>query len=162
MRPRALWPRLLTRAALAIGIGFALSPPRPRSHLPCPLALLLGVTAGAGLFAAASSRLPALRRSRTAVGTVLRHAVFGVSAVAEELVWRRAVLGELLAFGPLVALAVSSAGFAAAHRRGKVLHLGTGGVFGGVYLATGLLVAAVAAHWAYNAFVGSLLQREPP
>lgn len=162
MRPRALWAGLLASAALAIGVGLALSPPRPRSHLPCPLALLLGVLAGAGLFAAVSRRPPLLRRSRTAVGTVWRHALLGLSAAAEELVWRRALLGELLPLGPAVALAVSSAGFAAAHRRRRLLHLGTGAVFGGVYLATGLLLAGIAAHWAYNVFVAALVQREPP
>jgi len=124
--------------------------------------LLVGVTAGTGLFAAGSRRLPVVGRSRTAVGTVWRHAVLGLSATAEELVWRRALLGELLPLGPLVALAVSSAGFAAAHRRGRMLHLGTGSVFGAMYLATGVLAAGIAAHWAYNACVGALLQREPP
>jgi membrane protease YdiL (CAAX protease family) len=35
----------------------------------------------------------------------------------------------------------------------------TGGVFGGVYLATGALAASVAAHWTYNMLVGALVDR---
>ena len=50
---------------------------------------------------------------------------------------------------PILALAGSSLGFAFAHRA-RGLHLGTGAVFGGVYLATGALAACIVAHWTYN------------
>ena len=60
------------------------------------------------------------------------------------------MLGELLRSGPIVALAGSTLGFAFAHRARPGLHLGTGAVFGGVYLATGALAACIAAHWTYN------------
>src|SRR5262249_30740830 len=77
----------------------------------------------------------------------------GLCAANEELLWRRLLLGELLIAGPVAALALSSAGFAIAHRRARLLHVGTGSAFGALYLATGLLSASIAAHWAYNALV---------
>jgi membrane protease YdiL (CAAX protease family) len=52
-----------------------------------------------------------------------------------------------------VALAGSSVVFAAVHRRRRATHVLTGAVFGGAYLATGALGAAIAAHWIYNALV---------
>ena len=39
------------------------------------------------------------------------------------------------------------------------LQLGTGAVFGVLYVATGALAACVAAHWAYNALVGARVDR---
>jgi membrane protease YdiL (CAAX protease family) len=77
-------------------------------------------------------------------------ALLALAAAGEEIVWRRVVLGELLRTGPIVALVGSSLGFALAHRPRQGLHLGTGAVFGGVYLATGALAACIAAHWVYN------------
>ncbi len=77
-------------------------------------------------------------------------AVLVVSAASEEVVWRRVVLGELLRAGPLAALAGSTLGFALVHRTRQGLHLGTGAAFGGLYLATGALAAAIAAHSSYN------------
>ena len=79
-----------------------------------------------------------------------------VAAAAEEVVWRRVVLGELLRAGPLAALAGSTLGFALVHRTRQSLHLGTGAAFGGLYLATGALAASIAAHWAYNVFLLTL------
>jgi ABC-2 type transport system ATP-binding protein len=53
---------------------------------------------------------------------------------------------------------VSTVGFAAAHvgaqgRRGALVHLVTGTVFGTVFLATGSLLAAISAHASYNLLV---------
>jgi len=58
----------------------------------------------------------------------------------------------------LGAFAASTAGFALAHAgpqggRGVAVHAVTGGVFGGVFIATGSLLAAVAAHGGYNLLV---------
>jgi membrane protease YdiL (CAAX protease family) len=64
----------------------------------------------------------------------------------------------LLASGALVALSLSTVGFALAHRA-RALHLGTGAAFGGLYLSTGALVASVVAHWVYNVLVRSSLDR---
>ena len=92
-------------------------------------------------------------RSSPAARSVSRRrrlAILGLAAVNEELLWRRLVLGGILPSGALAALAVSTLGFALAHRARPALHLGTGATFGGLYLATGALAAPVAAHWAYN------------
>jgi membrane protease YdiL (CAAX protease family) len=90
---------------------------------------------------------------------VARLAVLGLWAACEEIVWRRVVLGELLFIGTLPALAVSSATFAAAHRRRRALHLATGASFGAVYVATGVLLACIAAHWTYNALIAGVADR---
>ena len=126
-----------------------------------PLAPVFGVAAGTLVFAAlARRRLPsgafaAGRRRRLALRTV----VLGVKSFQEEAVWRALVLGALVApLGRGGALAVSTAVFAAAHvasqGRRAAVQLATGATFGGVYLATGRLGAAVAAHAAYNGLVG--------
>ena len=54
---------------------------------------------------------------------------------------------------PFRRFAASTVGFALIHRTRPSLHLCTGGVFGVLYLATGVLAASVAAHWAYNVLV---------
>jgi membrane protease YdiL (CAAX protease family) len=162
MSTRSFWARVLTATALAASLGIMLSPPRPRPRLPNALAAALGAAAGAVLYVAVTRRPPACLRSRTATATVGKQLFLGLCAANEEVLWRRVLLGELLPTGGLAALVVSSAGFAAAHRRGRLLHAGTGSAFGGLYLATGFLGASIAAHWVYNVFVGSLLERGPP
>jgi membrane protease YdiL (CAAX protease family) len=147
--------------ALAISLWLALSPPQPPVAVAPALALALGAVAGTALFAAVSRRRPSFAgpRVRRVVG---RQVFLGLCAANEEIVWRRTLLGELLPAGSVVALLVSSAGFAVAHRRSRVLHVGTGSVFGVLYLATGVLAASIAAHWVYNALVASHLERAPP
>ena len=76
--------------------------------------------------------------------------------------WRRVALGEALPLGAAVALTTSTVAFALAHRKSRRLHLATGGTFGALYLGTGSLVTSIAAHWAYNACVGSLAKQAPP
>ncbi len=76
-------------------------------------------------------------------------------AAFEEVVWRLTVTGRLAAAaGWPLGLAVGSVGFAVAHaRRGRaavLIHVLTGFAFGGLYLATGRLVAPVVAHGLYN------------
>jgi membrane protease YdiL (CAAX protease family) len=155
--PAVVWARLACTTAIAVSLAVVLAPPRPPLRLPRVAATALGLAAGVALFAAAARRAPALPR-RSAAGQLL----LALCAANEELLWRRVLLGELLPLGPVAALALSSAAFAAAHRRAPLLHAATGSAFGGVYLATGFLGAAVAAHWAYNTLVGSLVQRVPP
>ena len=89
-----------------------------------------------------------------------RTVLLTVKSAEEEALWRGVVLGHLaLLLGRAGALAVSTALFGAAHvrrqRTAAVAHIATGSVFGVVYLATGRLVAAVAAHGAYNLLVGA-------
>jgi membrane protease YdiL (CAAX protease family) len=160
MSPRRFWTRVGTATAFAVSLRFALSPPQPPVRVAPALALAVGALAGAVLFGAVSRRRPSL--ANTSPLLLGRHLFLGVCAANEEIIWRRTLLGELLPAGPILALVVSSAGFAVAHRRLRLLHAGTGLVFGLLYLATGVLGASIAAHWVYNAFVGSLLQRAPP
>jgi membrane protease YdiL (CAAX protease family) len=82
-------------------------------------------------------------------------------AVSEEIVWRWGVLaGTAPYLGWAGALALSSAGFAGRHTRtATVAYLVMGGAFGGVFLVTGRLAAAIAAHGGYNLLV--LLWRRP-
>jgi ABC-2 type transport system ATP-binding protein len=126
-----------------------------------PLAPLLGVTAGMLVFAAlARRRVPgtafaAGRRRRLALRTV----VLSVKSFQEEAIWRALVLGALVApLGRGGALAASTTLFAAAHvtKQGRraAVQLATGATFGVVYLSTGRLSAAVAAHATYNGLVG--------
>ena len=152
-----VWVRLATVTALAALLAAVLSPPQPTRRLPVAAATLAGLGAGAALFTAAVR----LRRPVRGLG-LARPLVLGLCAANEELLWRRVLLGELLAAGPLAALMVSSAGFAIAHRRRRRLHAVTGAGFGAVYLATGFLGASIAAHWLYNALVGTLGERSPP
>jgi membrane protease YdiL (CAAX protease family) len=158
---RLFWTRIATVTALAVSLRLALSPPQPPVHLVPGLALALGAAAGVVLFGALSRRRPSFAGmpSQRVLG---RQLFVGLCAANEEIVWRRTLLGELLPAGSVVALVVSSAGFAVAHRRSRLVHVGTGAVFGVLYLATGVLGASIAAHWVYNALVGSLLQRAPP
>ena len=77
-----------------------------------------------------------------------------IAGASEEIVWRWGVLAGLAPrVGWGAAFGLSTAGFAYRHTRGEGLfaYLLLGGTFGGVFLATGRLAAAVAAHAGYNA-----------
>jgi membrane protease YdiL (CAAX protease family) len=128
------------------------------------LAAAAGAAAALPLFALLARSRPPLPRGRA----LARGAVLLPAACLEEVVWR---LGALAAArplaGPAVALALSSAGFALAHLRqaGPLsvrVHLVTGHVFGGVFLATGALLGAIAAHATYNLLVAAALEHPPP
>ena len=144
--------------ALLLAVGVAtVGLPRPQSATtPLPLAAALGLAAGLLLFRALAGSWGRWQNATT-VGA-RRLATIAVSAAVEEVAWRGFVL--MLAartLGPFPALAVSSALFALAHGnvrgRAKLVHVATGGVFGGTYLATGHLTAAIAAHAVYNASI---------
>jgi membrane protease YdiL (CAAX protease family) len=159
---RTLWARVATMTSLALALGLALSPPQPRARMADGAGVAVGAAAGIVLFAALLRRAPVLARLGTAPSALGKQLFLGVCAANEEVLWRRVLLGELLPTGGLTALAVSSAGFALAHRRARGFHLATGLAFGGVYLVTGVLVASIAAHWMYNVLVGSIVERVPP
>jgi membrane protease YdiL (CAAX protease family) len=145
---------------VAAALVAMLAPPRPAVRMEAGLAVATGAAAGAALFAAASRRAPRLPGARAGPAALLaKQCLIGLFAANEEVVWRRVVLGELLPAGSVPALAVSSIGFALAHHRSRALHLGTGAAFGSLYLATGALAASIAAHWVYNLFVASLVER---
>ena len=139
---------------------------RPCAHstrrcIPSSEALALGVLAGGAAFVAlarrrvAASSFAALPRERL----LARGAVLIAKSAEEEAIWRALVLGALVhPLGAAGALAVSTVLFAAAHvgRLGRRAwwHLATGATFGLAYLATGRLIAAIAAHGTYNILVG--------
>ena len=149
-------------------LSLVLSPPHPDRRVPLPAAVAAGLAAGRARFggrARVVSMSPGGLRTSPAARSVSRRRASRSSGWLrsnEELLWRRLVLGGLLPGGALAALAVSTLGFALAHRARPALHLGTGATFGGLYLATGALAAPVAAHWAYNALLLAGLRRDAP
>jgi membrane protease YdiL (CAAX protease family) len=152
----ALWLRVAAITIVSAVLLFALVPDRPPARVPWPVAAALGVCVGSALFAAITRRRPRLAPATGSVPVALGKLAFlGLWATNEEVLWRRVALGELLHAGFLFALVVSTLGFALVHRTRRGVHLGTGGAFGAVYLATGALVASVAAHWTYNLLIGA-------
>jgi ABC-2 type transport system ATP-binding protein len=132
---------------------------------------LASLAAGAGvagaLFSGLARRAPTLRvpaDRRLAIG--VKGGYLTVRAASEEVIWRWWLLGSLdTAIGGLAALGVSTACFALTHARtqglrGVAVHLVTGAAFGTVFLATGRLAAAVAAHAAYNLLVALAVESE--
>jgi membrane protease YdiL (CAAX protease family) len=162
MNPAArLWARIVLGTALSLGLLLTLAPDRPAVRLSWPAALAIGWAAGLLLFLAVARRRPQLPRpTRSAPVLLAKLAFVGLWAANEEVVWRRVALGELLGSGAVPAVAGSTIGFALVHRTRRGLHLGTGGIFGALYVSTGVLAASVAAHWAYNVLVGALVERE--
>lgn len=160
MTAGSFWLRTGTATCIAVALILSVGPRRPPARLDGTAALAAGVAAGTLLFSIATRRVPRLPAiwPRTVL-VVAKQTMLGLFAANEEIIWRRVVLGELLPAGALFALAASSTGFALVHRRARLLHLGTGALFGTVYLSTGALVASIAAHWIYNVQVGVLVER---
>jgi membrane protease YdiL (CAAX protease family) len=157
----ALWARIALVTAVVLLVAALLEPSRPPRRLAWPVATTLGAGAGIALFVAITRRRPTLPVARSSAPVLLAKLGFlGLWATNEELLWRRLALGELLAAGGVPALLASTLGFALVHRARRRVHLVTGGAFGGIYLATGVLAASVAAHWIYNVLVGALVDRE--
>jgi ABC-2 type transport system ATP-binding protein len=136
---------------LALGLALTLGLPPVAPLVGGAWTPLLGLPAAVALFAGATRRAPSTRpRATLAFALTLR-------ASLEELFWRGLVLaGCSLAVGAAGALALSSGAFACMHRRRR-LHLLTGLAFGGLYVATGKLLAPILAHAAYNLLVCSTL-----
>jgi membrane protease YdiL (CAAX protease family) len=152
---RAVLARVAVGTGVAAILAVAVSPPLPQARLAPLLAVLAGLATGIALFVAVTRRSPRLALRPAFV-------LLGVTAAGEEVVWRRVLLGELLPVGAFAALTASSVAFALVHPRARSVHLATGASFGGAYVATGSLLACVAAHVTYNVLVGSLSRRVPP
>lgn len=132
----------LVAAALVVFAGIAGPPPR----LPEPAAAAVGLLVAGALCALL------VRGRDSPPRTLLVPAL--IAGVSEEVVWRWGVLAGLAPrIGWGAAFGLSTAGFAYRHTRGEGLfaYLLLGGAFGGVFLATGRLAAAIAAHAGYNA-----------
>jgi membrane protease YdiL (CAAX protease family) len=157
----ALWIRVAVVTAAAIALTLALAPSHPSRRISHTAAIPFGAAAGLALFVAMTRARP---RFPTATGslTVLagKLGFFGLLATNEELLWRRIALGEMLGAGAIPAVVGSSLGFAFVHRARRGVQVLTGGMFGAVYLATGVLAASVAAHVVYNVLVAALVDRE--
>jgi membrane protease YdiL (CAAX protease family) len=152
-----IWCPLAFAALLAAGLLLLLAPDAPQPRLGPPAAAAVGGAAGLLLYCAVARRRPYGPPPTPPV--VAACAVLIVAAASEEILWRRVVLGELLRAGPFAAVAGSTLGFALAHRGRPALHLGTGAAFGCLYLATGALIASIAAHWSYNVLLLTLTRR---
>jgi membrane protease YdiL (CAAX protease family) len=75
-------------------------------------------------------------------------------AWVEEVIWRRLLLATVaVVAGVAAGLVATTALFALAHAQGRASHLLTGAAFGGAFVATGRLGAAVASHAVYNLLV---------
>ncbi len=157
-RAASLWLQVGVVTMVAVAFLVLIAPPHPAAHVPWAVAAGAGLGCGVALYVAVTRCRPLLpaRRGSAAVG-VGTQAFFGLLATNEEIIWRRVVLGELLGAGAITAVLVSTVGFAVVHRTRRRLQLGTGAVFGALYVSTGALAACVVAHWAYNALVGALV-----
>lgn len=152
------WLVLTGQAVAALLVLSLLWGSRKPAALSLPAAVILGLFVGVAVFGAVARvpGAPVVFRSRAATFGL---AVFLVARAAiEEVIWRLAVTGVASArAGWLVGLATGSAGFAFAHapagRSAVARHSVTGAAFGTLYLATGRLAGAVAAHASYNLLV---------
>jgi membrane protease YdiL (CAAX protease family) len=149
--------RLAVAAATAVALLVLAAPATPARRLGIPAATFAGAAAGLVLYVAVAHRRPYI--PSRAPAALAACGILVIAAASEEVVWRRVVLGELLRAGPVAATAGSTLGFALVHRTRQSLHLGTGATFAALYLATGALAAAIAAHWAYNVLLLALAER---
>lgn len=145
------------RSAIALQAGYAvaaclllvcadITPPRQR---------IGGLAAGALGLLLAVALWVALARGAEAPDRRLLVPALGAGAT-EEIVWRWGVLaGVAPVIGWEAALALSTWGFALRHTRsdGLAAYLVLGASFGSVFILTGRLLAAIAAHAGYNALV---------
>ena len=160
---------LLYVAAWVIGLGYERRP-RPQGGASAPVALGLGLLAGAlglALALGGAAALGAVGVSAEAVplppevlaqGIVLSALIFAVQVGAEEVFFRGWLQPLLcLRWGPWVGLAVTSLLFGAAHSLLQPVSVLAfvnitlaGALFGLLALRTGGLWAPFAAHWVWN------------
>lgn len=156
---RRLWTRTGVHAVVAIAL-LASAQVSVHRRVPLGVGVAIGLAAATVLFVALVRTRVRLRPKRwRAHRLVARGGFFALRSASEEIAWRWFLLGSLApAVGMLGAFTASTAGFALAHAgpqrgRGVAIHALTGGVFGGVFIVTGSLLAAVAAHCGYNLLV---------
>ena len=148
------WGRIVVWSLAAVAGAAGVR--RPEAHVDLGGAtVVLGVVVGVGLYVGLSGSVMVKVR---APGAAARIAYVAARAAYEEALWRLCLLGLLAAaFGPVAGLLLTTVAFALSHwpRQGPraTVHLVTGAMFGGVFLATGSFAAAVATHAAYNALV---------
>ena len=146
---------MLPACGLVLMLLAPTAPPRPPVDVSA--AVPLGALLGAALFAVLARGMRRPLRVRPPRALAAGFAV-AVSGAGEEAVWRGFALARLASsLGVAGALAATTAAFAAMHfpvlrSKGVVVHLGTGAVFGLLFVGTGSLACAAAAHAAYNLF----------
>ncbi|HSX21385.1 MAG TPA: CPBP family intramembrane glutamic endopeptidase [Gaiellaceae bacterium] len=142
---------LYAAVAVPLLVFAGIAGPQPR--MGAALSTAAGVAVAVALylvFARSTARPPRRLALPAAVG-----------AVNEEIVWR---WGALAGTAPYIswpgAFALSTVVFAGTHTRTATFaYIIIGGAFAAVFLATGQLIAAIAAHGTYNLLV--LLWRRP-
>ena len=153
MSPLSFWVRIAIGTAIAVGSVVLVPIPAPATtRLSIPVGVAIGAVLGGALFVALTRQAPRLP-GRCQLTRAQLSFLLAWSCV-EELLWRRLLLGGLALFaGSAVGLVVTTALFTASHPHSRLTHGATGTVFGGAYVATGRLAAAIASHVAYNLFV---------
>ena len=153
MTGRGLWLRVsIGIAASAATVALAPVPAPTSPRVDGAAATLLGVPVGVLVFFALARVPPRLPRRDELTGAQLAF-LLGWAWV-EEILWRRLLLATVaVAAGVATGLVVATALFALAHEHGRASHLLTGAAFGGAFVATGRLGAAVASHAVYNLLV---------
>jgi membrane protease YdiL (CAAX protease family) len=153
MSARSLWSCMSIGFAAAAATVLVAPAPAPTSpRVGSAAAVLLGVPVGVLVFVALARVPPRLPRRGELTRAQLAF-LLGWAWV-EEVIWRRLLLATLaVAAGVAVGLATATALFALAHRQGRAAHLLTGAAFGGAFVVTGRLGAAVASHAVYNLLV---------
>jgi len=160
MTARGLQQQVLLALLLATALATVGLPPAHGSTAPTAAALGAGAAAGLLLFRVLAGRWPRPPLRVRAWPVLCRAAAIGAKAAIEEIAWRGYVLALLVPFlTSLGAVALTSCLFSLAHGdvrgRARLVHLATGGVFGGVYLSTGSLAAAILAHAVYNGAIAA-------
>jgi membrane protease YdiL (CAAX protease family) len=150
-----LWARLCAETVLATTLLVTADVWMPRPSMQLSFAIAIGATAGVTLVFLLAGRRPVrgsiVRERRRLVAA--KGGVLAIGSASEEVVWRWFAIGALTPrVGVLAAFAASTLAFALAHGRPRavVVHIVTGCTFGGVYVLTGSLVAAIVSHVAYN------------
>ncbi len=156
MTARRLWLALAAYGAVAAASLVLFDPGAPNARWPVPASVAVGTASGWALVAALGRVLPR-PSARPALACVLIAA-----AAAEEVVWRRLVLGGLTnRAGALAALAASTLLFSLAHTRARATHVVTGAGFGALYLLSGGVLCACCAHGMYNLAVAGAASKRP-
>ena len=163
MRSRAtrLWVSFAVAVLGAVVLLVSVPIDPPRSPIPWQLALPAGLLGGLTLFALLAWRSLPVRgpeRSRLALFTA-KGVYVSTTSATEEVLWRWLLLGGLAdAIGLTAALGLTTLSFAFAHELRVrslpfAIHLVTGASFGGIYVVTGSLTAAILAHATYNLLI---------
>ena len=148
-------------AACVLAVGPRIAPADLTLHAH-DQALTAGLLTGLALFLllsrhpVSSTRPAEVPRRRLAARSI----VLTAKSAQEEALWRGLLLALLVdPLGRAGAIAASTVLFAFAHVGGQgrvaATHLLTGAAFGAVFVATGRLLAAIAAHGTYNVLVGA-------